>query len=147
MVDVLTTYSKKVNLRERLRRLDDQLATSQPRIPRPAPKRRLKQHLTSEQIAELVRRYNDGATSIQLCAETGMSKQTILKLLHANRAAMRRQGLSPDDAEHAAHLYRAGQSLATIGSELNVNDMTVRAALVKQGVAMRGPHEWEQVPG
>ena len=53
--------------------------------------------------------------------------------------------MSADDTEKAAGLYRAGDSLGTIGEVFGVDPGTVRRALIKLGVPMRDCHGNEQV--
>ncbi|MCA4995233.1 helix-turn-helix domain-containing protein [Tsukamurella tyrosinosolvens] len=143
-MELARKYSKKGHLRDRFAALDSLVAKSTPRPQRPQPKRHPKQHLTPEQVSGLVARYNAGTPSTQLVAETGMAKGTILKLLHANGATIRRQGLSPEDITHAAHLYASGQSLAQIGSRYGVSHTTVRYALIDEGIQLRPRRGWPQ---
>lgn len=141
-MELARRYSKKGHLRNRFAALDRLVAKSTPRPQRPQPKRHPKQHLTSAQVSALVARYNAGTPSTQLVAETGMAKGTILKLLHANGAVIRRQGLSTDDVAHAAQLYAVGQSLAQIGSRFGVSHTTVRDAFIKEGIQLRPRRGW-----
>ncbi|WP_100517200.1 helix-turn-helix domain-containing protein [Mycobacteroides abscessus] len=89
---------------------------------------------------ELVAAYESGISSNQLVIDYGIAKGTVLKLLRANNATMRRQGLNAVTAKQAATLYRDGKSLAAIGEKFGVNPTTVRSALVKQNIALRDSH-------
>jgi hypothetical protein len=71
----------------------------------------------------------------------GLSKGSVLRLLHEHGVAMRRQPMTESEVDQATILYRAGWSLSMIGSKFSLDGMTVRAALLKRGVAMRSAHE------
>lgn len=87
--------------------------------PTPAPERyKLDQRLDAETIAQLVADYEAGASSAQLGRDYGMSKTSVLRLLHEAGATIRRQGLTPEQIEQAILLYAAGLSLVQVGAEL-----------------------------
>jgi hypothetical protein len=67
----------------------------------------------------------------------GIGKGSVVKVLHEHGVAMRNQGLSPEQIQQAAALYRNGLSLAKIGSQFDVDTTTVWSALKKVGVQMR----------
>ena len=145
LVGLMRWYSKQANLIKQLDRLQRQLAELPPPLAStPVAPRRHKRHTTMDDIVALVRAYESGASSNQLCAQTGLAKGTILKLLRKGGAQMRRQGLSPDDVAETLHRFAAGQSLATIGRHFNVSAETVRTTLRKHGVTPRDPHGREQ---
>lgn len=67
-----------------------------------------------------------------------LAKRTISGLLRANGVAMRRQGLTVDQAREAADLYQAGRSLAWIAVYVGgFSPTTVARALKRQGVSLR----------
>jgi hypothetical protein len=47
---------------------------------------------------------------------------------------MRGRGLSPDQVDHAIHLYNLGWSLARVGDHLDVNHTTVLTKLRERGI-------------
>ncbi|WAL68745.1 hypothetical protein ORV05_13530 [Amycolatopsis cynarae] len=53
---------------------------------------------------------------------------------------MHRRGLSPDQVDHAIHLYNLGWSLARVGDHLNVNHTTVLNKLREHGIPARDTH-------
>jgi lambda repressor-like predicted transcriptional regulator len=75
-----------------------------------------------------------------LADKYGIHRATVSEHLHRQGIPMRRRGLDPDQARLAAHLYQQGQSLARVGDRLAVDPGTVRASLLAQGIATRGPH-------
>ncbi len=93
--------------------------------------------LTALEVAALVDRYRSGATVYDLAARFSIHRNTVSQHLHRQGVAMRRQGLSVDQVDHAVHLYQAGQSLARIGARLDVDASTVHSALGARGVRMR----------
>jgi hypothetical protein len=52
----------------------------------------------------------------------------------------RRRGLSPDQVDHAIHLYNLGWSLARVGNHLGVNHTTVLNKLRERGIHTRDTH-------
>ena len=53
--------------------------------------------------------------------------------------------LDQNQIDEAVDLYRQGKSAATIGKELSINPATVRFALQKGGVKLRGPNDWRSL--
>ncbi|QXQ12815.1 helix-turn-helix domain-containing protein [Skermania piniformis] len=145
-METIGTYSRKAYLTERFLTLRNKLSHNSTRAPTaPAVHRHArKRHLTKDEVSEIVARYNAGTRSTQLVTETGLAKETILKLLHTNGATIRRRGLSVADIAEAATLYRDGRSLEWIGKHFGVSHTTVRAALKKHGVKMRDTHGRER---
>jgi hypothetical protein len=92
-------------------------------------------------IAQLVADYEAGTPSTRLMRDYGLSKGTVLSLLHEAGAAMRFQGLSDEQVLEATRLYQAGWSLKRVGDHLDVDHETVRQALRRLGVQLRGPHD------
>lgn len=144
LVELLRHYSSKAILRDRLvdlrKRFTHIDAHPVRRSISPRRRFRLTSRLGPEQVNELVAAYESGVSSNQLVIDYGIAKGTVLKLLRANKATMRRQGLNAATTKEAAALYQDGKSLATIGAKFGVNPTTVRSALVKQGVALRDSH-------
>ncbi|MFB8276988.1 helix-turn-helix domain-containing protein [Nocardia colli] len=99
--------------------------------------RRLDRRLSSDIVAELVKAYRDGISTIQLCEQHQLSKGGLLKILREQGVKMRKQPLSEAQIKQAARLYAEGQSLRAVATELGSSFSTVREALLAQGVEMR----------
>jgi DNA-directed RNA polymerase specialized sigma24 family protein len=108
----------------------------------PVP-RRLARRLSDDVIAELVARYEAGATSPELCAQFGLAKGSVLRILDRHGVLRKRGGLSPSQTTRAVELYAGGLSIQRIANQLGSNYSTVRAALVKSGVTMRGRLDYQ----
>lgn len=89
--------------------------------------------------ADVIARYEAGETSTALAIEYGVAKSTILNLLRANNVVVRRQPLTPHQVSDAARLYESGLSLSEVAMKLNINQETMRMAVVKAGVVLREP--------
>jgi hypothetical protein len=121
-----------------------------PVAPRPdgrpeRPRQRLHkvvQRLDEATISRLVQDYEDGIPTTRLTREYSLGKGTVLKLLETNGATIRRQPrLDDGQIAEARRLYDHGWSTLKIGRHLGRNPDTVRRALQRVGVVIRGPHE------
>ena len=72
-----------------------------------------------------------------MAASYHISKTAIQSLSRERGVALRRQGLSPDQVTEAAHLYKAGQSVAQAARAVNLPTKSVYDALKRAGVQMR----------
>ena len=70
----------------------------------------------------------------------GIERRTVSNILHRHSVPMRRRGLSPDQVDHAIHLYNLGWSLARVGDHLGVNHTTVLNKLRERGIPTRDSH-------
>ena len=95
--------------------------------------------LTPDEVAEVVARYQAGASIRSLGKTFRMHEQTV-------RAHLRRQGvtlrsvraLTKSQGDEAVRLYVDEQwTLAEIGRKLNVDHSTIRSLLVRRGVRRR----------
>ncbi|HKS47964.1 MAG TPA: helix-turn-helix domain containing protein [Amycolatopsis sp.] len=93
--------------------------------------------LTTEQVEELIKDYQAGATVYELGEKFGTSRQAVGKILKRHGVTMRRRGLSPEQIDEAVRLYEGGWSLARIGDKLSVDSTTVWNRLRVRGVKMR----------
>jgi len=114
---------------------------ARPRAGRSAPRRLVR--LIEEQVRELVKEYQAGATTYELAAKFGIGREKVSTILKQQGVTMRRQGLSPEQVDTAVRLYEQGWSLAKIGEKYHVNDTTVLTRLRERGVKTRDP--WERV--
>ncbi|MEV7758945.1 helix-turn-helix domain-containing protein [Microbacterium sp. NPDC089180] len=96
-------------------------------------------HLNTDQQAAVVTRYSNGETSTALAEKYGVAKSTILRILREARVVVRRQPLTHDQVREAARLYESGLSLSQVAKRLDVNQETMRTAILKAGVVLREP--------
>jgi hypothetical protein len=83
--------------------------------------------------------YQHGRSLGELARDFRIHRQTVAAHLE-HLGIVRRVNLpklTPTDIQRAATLYRAGDSLFTVGKTLNVNASTVQRALKRAGVALR----------
>ncbi len=93
--------------------------------------------LSDEARAAVIERYEAGETSTALAEAYGVAKSTILGILRANSVVVRRQPLTPEQVSGAARLYNSGLSLSQVAARLNVNQETMRVAILDAGVMLR----------
>lgn len=87
--------------------------------------------------AELMARYEAGATIRQLAAWSGAHRQTIVRHLVRAGVELRRGGLTDQQSELVRQLYSDGLTLVEIGARLGVAASTVARCLRRQGVVLR----------
>lgn len=97
----------------------------------------LRRRLTPALVAEIVEKYQSGATTPSLCAEYNISKGGLLKMLRQEGAELRCQPLSTEQVSEAAGLYGRGMSLAAIAEHFGVSYNGVRQAFVRAGIKRR----------
>jgi hypothetical protein len=74
-----------------------------------------------------------------LAAEYGVAKSTILGILRESNAVVRRQPLGVSVVADAVRVYESGLSLSQTATRLNINQETMRAAMITFGVTLRPP--------
>jgi DNA-binding CsgD family transcriptional regulator len=139
-VDLLGRYSKRTTWTKRLRQLPEPTPSDQPGAVRRQPV--TVTTLPTTEVAALVDGYQAGANVNDLAARFGIHRATVTQHLHRNGVTVRQRGLDDLQIDHAAHLYRQGNSLARIGTRLGVHAETVRQALRGRGLQMR--KAWER---
>jgi len=87
--------------------------------------------------AELIARYEAGATIRELVAWSGAHRQTVVRHLVRAGVELRSLGLTAEQAKAAGELYRDGLTLVEIAGRLRVAASTVGRSLRGQGVALR----------
>ena len=97
--------------------------------------------LSPESKFELVRRYLAGESASALSKDLGIHRTTALAIIEAAGVKRRHKVMTAAKTKRAITLYQSGESLADIGEVLKVNAQTVRNAINKQGIRIRGPHE------
>ena len=106
--------------------------------------RRVRRRLQPGIIQEIVRKYEAGAMTPALCAEFGLSKTSVLRLLREQGVDLRRRPLTDEQVAVAAEMYASGLPIATIAAHFDTSYNNVRQRLIKAGVRMRprgGSHE------
>ena len=100
---------------------------------------KLDQRLDASVAAEVVADYEAGMPTTHLTVKYGLSKASVLRLLHEAGAEMRRQPFSDEEVNEAARLYASGLSVAAIGLRLGAHPSKVWRALKARGVPLRPP--------
>ncbi|MDQ1130690.1 hypothetical protein [Microbacterium sp. SORGH_AS_0888] len=88
-------------------------------------------------VAEIVGKYESGATTPTLCAEYSISKGGLLTLLRDAGVQLRRQPLSDEQVYEAAGLYMGGESMTAIADHFDVSYNGIRQAFVRAGIERR----------
>src|SRR4051794_32330494 len=149
VVDLLRRYSNLPNFEPALQCLQHgrtrrpSSVTSKPPVAR---RHKLTQRLDPATVARLVADYEAGTPSTQLMRDYRLGKGSVLRLLREHGAAMRNQGLRDEQVVEAARLYQAGWALKRVGDHLGVDHETVRQALRRSGMMLRGPHDHRLAP-
>lgn len=82
-------------------------------------------------------RYNAGEATPALSRAYGISKTGLRELLQAEGVSMRRQAITPEDAERAVQLYENGLTIKQVVEKVGYSFGTIRRVLHENGVAMR----------
>lgn len=148
-VELLGRYSSRPDLLDRLRRVDElarQHSTtgSEPSCAQLPPPFKLSRRLSSETTAELIAAYEAGSTALELAERYSLGKTSVLRLLRAHGAAMRRQPMTSEQVSEAAQLYRSGLSITQVSDRLGVPTRTLYRALRSRGVRTRDTHGRER---
>ena len=124
-----------------VRSCDRDLAPSPPPPAGVTRLRQIQKRLPAEEIMALVKQYESGASVSQLTTVFGIHRTTVLE--HLKRHDIPRRPsiakLTPAMITQATELYAAGWSYLKLGQHFDVNDSTVRKALVRHGVISRPP--------
>jgi Mor family transcriptional regulator len=113
-----------------------------PLSPQNGSKPRSKRFLTTDDVADIIRRYEAGETTQQVGTHYSISKTRVATVLREQGIIIRRQGLNDDQKREAAALYAAGKSLAWLGTRFGVSHTTIAAVLRQQGVQLRPRPGW-----
>ena len=98
---------------------------------------RVARRLNDEVVAEIVAKYESGVGTPALCLEYGISKPSMLELLHSRGVQMRRQSLTDAQRSEAVALYEGGLALAPTAKCLGSSIGAVRRVVLEQGVRLR----------
>jgi transcriptional regulator of aromatic amino acid metabolism len=105
-------------------------------------KPRSKRHLSSDDVTDMVHRYQAGETTQQIGDRYGISKTRVATVLREQDITIRRQGLTEEQTGEVVKLYAAGESLARLGVRFGVSHATIAAVLRKQGIQLRPRPGW-----
>lgn len=94
---------------------------------------------TPDLVARLRADCEAGKSSREICEEYGLDRATIMRHLREAGTALRRQGLTEDQAQRAATMYRSGMTQAQVAAEFGVSQKTVGRYLTLLSVRMRPP--------
>ena len=96
----------------------------------------VRRRLSPEAIAQVVERYQTGATAAELGAEHGVSKNGMLKLLREQGVQIRTKSLPTAVVTQAMHLHKRGLSMRQVSEQLGVSRTALRRNLQKMGVGV-----------
>ncbi|MFJ4161200.1 hypothetical protein [Microbacterium testaceum] len=91
----------------------------------------IRRRLTDEQIVELVGLHRSGVGTPALCERFGISKPSVLELLHDQGVRMRRQPLTKAHRARAVRLFEEGLAIKPIAAELGSSFGAVRRVLTR----------------
>ncbi len=143
--EAIGTYSNLGHLCKRWAELRKRINESPARPPRSrkdGPEPRSKRLLTTQDITDIVHRYEAGETTQQIGARYGISKTRVAAVLREQGITIRRQGLNEEQVNEAVALYGAGKPLAWLGARYGVSHTTVAAALRRQDLQLRRRPGW-----
>lgn len=109
----------------------------------PAPPHRIARRLARETVAEIVSKYEAGATTHDLRAEYGLAQGSVLKIL-AKHEATRTRSLSAEHVMRAVELYQQGFGIQRIADQIGASYTGTRNALLRSGVELRGRLQYQQ---
>ncbi|MDU0367628.1 helix-turn-helix domain-containing protein [Microbacterium sp. KSW4-17] len=97
----------------------------------------IRRRLADKQVAELVELYRSGVGTPALCEQFGISKPSVLELLHERGVQMRRQPLTKAQRVLAVQLYEDGLAIKPIAAKLGSSFGAVHRVLKAEGVRLR----------
>ena len=107
-----------------------------PLAPAWVPTRSLRRRLAPRVVEELTTRYAAGEAIRALSREYGVSRSGLCQLLLRDGVALRRQGITPEDADEAVRLYQDGFTIRQVVDRVGHSYGTIRKVLHQHGVAL-----------
>jgi DNA invertase Pin-like site-specific DNA recombinase len=141
LVEVLGCYSNwasfkidKLNvIRNALDRIDAaDLRRPPAKKPRPSQRYRLTDRFTTEELDQLVTRYQAGEASTALARESGIAKSTFLHLLAEHSVGARPRGPTPVKEEEILRLRKQGMIIREIAKRVGCSYDVTRIFLLNQ---------------
>lgn len=121
-----------------LRRLADMdLCTDSPAEAGVTREHRAGRCLGADGVADLVARYEAGATVRELAERFGIHRVTVTAQLQRVGIPTRKAGLGADQAGEVMRLYEQGWSARKLAKNYEVSDHTIAAELRRAGVRLR----------
>lgn len=109
------------------------------------PTRSLRRRLAPQVIEELIIRYTAGEAIRALSREYSVSRSGLRQLLQGEGVALRKQGITPEDAKNAVRLYETGLTITQVVERIGYSYYAIRTMLHEQGVALRAPGRGRRV--
>jgi hypothetical protein len=132
-VELLQRYSKSPSavsvLRKALRVAKSGEDSPTVVVPQPYRPRRVRQRLGEKMVQTIIAAYAGGKTTPDLVAIYGISKTSLLSMLHEQGLARRKPGLSAEQIVEASARRANGESYDVIGRRFGVFGSTVWRAL------------------
>lgn len=100
--------------------------------------------LSHDLRVEVASLYAAGRTTTQLAKECGVAKSTIIGILCERNVVARRQPVTAEQVGKAEHVCSSGLSLSQVTKRLEVNQETMRVAIIAAGVTLRPPTQAKQ---
>ena len=102
------------------------------------PSRRLRR-LNEAEIDDLVNAFDAGTTILDLAAQFGINRSTVLSHLRRRQVARRTdtRRWTLEELDEAINLYESGESVASVGKRFGLNPSTVSKRLHRAGVKLR----------
>jgi len=104
---------------------------------------RVEARLGLEQLTQLTRDYQDGASIRKLRDAYHLNPASIRRLLIEARVPRRGLPMTTYEIDLTVERYAAGMTMAQVGEELNRPLSTIQTALCKHGVVTRSRHDYQ----
>lgn len=114
------------------------------RAPHPPRSARTGKRLPDETERAIVAEYKAGQTMKQIAARHHIHRVTVSEVLDRTGTTKRPKGMSPSQVDIAVRLYESGLSLASVGTQLKFDAVTIRTMLLRRGVKTRNSHGRER---
>lgn len=141
MVEVLGCYSNRASfkidkfniIRDAMDRIDaGKFRRTPAKNPHPIQRYRLADRFTSDELNQLVARYQAGETTTALANESGISKTAFLRLLAKRGVRTRSRKLTAAQGEKILQLRRQGMTIRNIAKQVGCSYDTARVFLLSQ---------------
>jgi len=138
IIDLLSNNSDLALTPDELRKLAIHQGTREaPSEPAEFQIHRLSSRLSTEQIDDVVQRYEAGESARMLATESGVAPSALLRLLREKNVVVRQQIVTPDQEVAMTQDYEAGMTIAELKEKHGLSHGAVLRALHRVGVEMR----------
>ena len=104
-MEAIGTYSNRGHLCEKFADLRKRINESPPLLRHAGPSPRSKRFLSTEDVANIVQKYESGGTTQQIGTHYRISKTRVATVLRKQGIAIRRQGITDEQVSEVALLY------------------------------------------